>query len=458
MKNTLKKSKFNYYVTDTNGDMLLYNFFGGLSSLLRVSKSDANVFSKFILSEDIIPNIFVDKYNDALSQLIDKGFLVDSDIDENVLYYYTQFNEIFDNTLRLTILPTGKCNFKCPYCFENPQTFCRDIMTDEAQMAVLKFVQKSIINHKALHVSWFGGEPLLASGVINYLSNRFKQICDSRRLSYSADITSNGFLLDYDMFSVLYGLGVYKYYITLDGVKEQHDKRRFTINGSGTFDRIVENLLQIKNNKQYRFAKIAIRVNLSQGFFEHSDEFLNYLANNFADDPRFEFTFVPVVKFSGSEIPDEDIFQDYSSVFGRLNENCVYVSKLLPKEYHVASIVRQPKCPSALKNSYVITPDLKVYKCNAHYDFEPNVLGKIDTNGNLAINERLHRKWYLTRSFLQKVPNDCKTCYYMPCCVFIDSSCPVGFLRDTPDEQNCLLKNEKLKADIDNSILFAAKN
>lgn len=63
-----------------------------------------------------------------------------------------------------------------------------------------------------------------------------------------------------------------------------------------------------------------------------------------------------------------------------------------------------------------------------------------------------------TRKFLQKVPNDCEACYYMPCCVFIDSSCPVGFLRDTPDEQNCLLKNERLKADIENTILFAAKN
>lgn len=393
MKNALKKSKFNYYVIDSNGDMLLYNFLFGLSSLLRVSKSDTNVFSEFVLNEEIIPNTTVVQYNNAFSKLIEKGFLVDSDIDENVLYYSTQFNEIFDNVLRLTILPTGKCNFKCPYCFENPQSFCRDIMTDEAQTTLLKYVQKSIANHKALHVSWFGGEPLLASGVISYLSNRFKQICNSKRISYSADITSNGFLLDYDMFSVLYDLGIYKYYITLDGAKEQHDKRRFTTSGNGTFDRIVENLLQIKNNKKYRFAKIAIRVNLSQGFFDHSDEFLNFLANNFADDSRFEFTFVPVVKFAGSDFPDEDVFHDYSSVFGRLNENHIYINKLLSKEYHVASIIRQPKCPSALKYSYVITPDLKVYKCNAHYDFEPNALGKIESDGDIAINERLHRKW-----------------------------------------------------------------
>lgn len=211
MKNALKKSKFNYYVIDSNGDMLLYNFLFGLSSLLRVSKSDTNVFSEFVLNEEIIPNTTVDQYNNAFSKLIEKGFLVDSDIDENVLYYSTQFNEIFDNVLRLTILPTGKCNFKCSYCFENPQSFCRDIMTDEAQTTLLKYVQKSIANHKALHVSWFGGEPLLASGVISYLSNRFKQICNSKRISYSADITSNGFLLDCDMFSVLYDLGIYKY-------------------------------------------------------------------------------------------------------------------------------------------------------------------------------------------------------------------------------------------------------
>lgn len=457
MTDTLKKSKFNYYVFNNNGDLLLYNFFSGLSSLSRIAKEDVNAFSEFILKKEIIPHTTADKYKGVISHLIDNGLLVDSDINENILYYSTQFNEIFDNVLRLTIFPTGKCNFKCAYCFENTQTFCRETMSAEAQAVLLKFVQKSIANHKALHVSWFGGEPLLAPEVISYLSNGFRRICDSRHLSYSADITTNGFLLDHDMFDKLYELGVYKYYITLDGVKEQHDKRRFTKIGNGTFDKIVSNLIRIKNNRQYRFAKISIRVNMSQGFFEHSDEFLNYLSNNFADDPRFEFTFVPVVKFSGSDFPDEYVFHDYSSVFERLNKNEVYVSKLLPKEYHMASIIRQPKCPSALKNSYVITPDLKVYKCNAHYDFEANTLGKIEKKGDLVINESLHRKWYLTRRLLQEVPEDCEKCCYMPCCVFIDSSCPVSFLRDTPDEYHCWLKNENLKADIDKTILFAAQ-
>lgn len=458
MTDTLKKSKFNYYVVNNNGDLLLYNFFSGLSSLTRIAKADVGFFSEFILKKEIILRTSVDKYEDAIGYLIDKGLLVDSDIDENILYYSTQFNEIFDNVLRLTIFPTGKCNFKCSYCFENSQTFCRETMSDEAQAVLLKFVQKLIPNHKALHVSWFGGEPLLAPEVIKYLSNGFRQICDLRHLSYSADIITNGFLLDHNMFDMLYDLGVYEYYITLDGVKEQHDKRRFTNNGNGTFDRIVGNLIRLKNDRQYRFAKLSIRINMSRGFFEHLDEFLNYLSNNFADDPRFEFTFVPVVKFLGSDFPDEDIFHDYSSVFERLNKNEVFVGKLLSKEYHMASIIRQPKCPSALKNSYVITPDLKIYKCNAHYDFEPNTLGKIKNNGDLVINEALHRKWYLTRRFLQEVPEDCEKCCYMPCCAFIDSSCPVGFLRDTPDEHHCSLKDERLKAEIDKTIHFAAQN
>jgi uncharacterized protein len=260
------------------------------------------------------------------------------------------------------------------------------------------------------------------------------------------------------MFKMLYELGVYKYYITLDGVKEQHDKRRFTNMGHGTFDRIVSNLHQIKNNRQYKFAKIVIRVNISQGFFEHSDEFLDYLSKNFSDDPRFEFTFVPVVKFDGSDFPDEAIFHEYSYVYGYLYKNETFINKLLPKDDQLATITRNPKCPSSLKNSYVITPDLKIYKCNAHYDFKANNLGRIDENGNLDINEFLHRKWYLTRRFVQDIPTDCERCCYMPCCSFIDSSCPVSFLRDTPDEYNCPYKSEKLKDDIDKAILFAAKN
>ena len=62
MTDTLKKSKFNYYVFNNNGDLLLYNFFSGLSSLSRIAKEDVNAFSEFILKKEIIPHTTADKY------------------------------------------------------------------------------------------------------------------------------------------------------------------------------------------------------------------------------------------------------------------------------------------------------------------------------------------------------------------------------------------------------------
>ena len=330
-------------------------------------------------------------------------------------------------------------------------------MTIDNQNAMLQFVQKRIPNHRSLHVSWFGGEPLLSPEIIKHLSEKFIQICNARLLPYSADMVTNGYLLDAKMFDMLYKLKVYDFMITIDGFRNQHDKRRFTCDGKGTYDVIMENLLRIRDSKQYKFANIMVRVNMSGGFLEQLDDFVNFIALSFADDPRFKFMFVPVVKFSGSKFSDNDIYANHAELFSRLSKNDMYLSKLYPDESNISTIVAPQKCPSALKSSYVITPDLNVYKCNAHYDLGVNKLGHISLNGDLLIDEMLHRKWYLTSKFIQSVPKSCGECFYLPCCASIDSGCPVSYLKTHPEVTSCPLKDEKLKQHIIESILYAAK-
>lgn len=145
----------------------------------------------------------------------------------------------------LTICPTMGCNFDCPYCFEEHRN---EKMTLKTQDAVITLAEKMLDSSAAKHlsVSWFGGEPLLAPEVIEYISERFISMCEDRGIRYSASIITNGYLLDQKIVDLLEKCGVNQAQITLDGIGEVHDRTRHLADGGPTFDRITSNLETLK--------------------------------------------------------------------------------------------------------------------------------------------------------------------------------------------------------------------
>ena len=457
MHDKIKMSRYNMITCDDDGGLLVYNFMKGISSLAKVEKCDVGEFRKLFIEPTEISKEASDKYRETIDVLLKTGILVYADVNEDVLLDEMNYAEIFDSKLNLTILPTGKCNFRCPYCFETPQSFSRETMTKDSQDAIIKYIQRSVTHYHSLHISWFGGEPLVASNVIKYLSEHFISICRKRYISYSADIVTNGYLLDADIFDMLYSFKVYEYMITLDGFKDQHDKRRYTANGKGSYDIILRNLMRIRDNKKYRFAHVMIRVNMSRGFLETMDEFVNYLSTEFGDDPRFRVMFVPVVNFKGSEFPKTELYQDHKKLFSYLYNNENYLKSFDYDDMKFTSIIAQDKCLSALKNMYLISPDLRVYKCNAHYDMKENQLGYMDLNGNMYINETLNKCWYMTRQVMKDTPAKCKECFYLPCCPEIYSGCPVSYISEKSDDISCPIKTKEGIKKLEDTVRDAAK-
>jgi uncharacterized protein len=453
----MKMSKYNFTTYDHEGNLIVYNFLTGLPSLTKVMKPDVEKFTKLFLTNLEINNISCEGHAETVDSLLNSGILVAGDTNENVLYDSIHYDEAYDSKLNLFILPTGECNFNCAYCFESKKPFFRGTMTLDAQNAILKFVQKQIPNHRSLRVAWFGGEPLLKHQIIKYLSNKFIKICDDRFLPYSAEITTNGFYLDADMFDMLYNLKVYSYMITLDGFKEQHDKLRFTRNGMGSYDVIMANLLKIRDNKKYRFAHIRIRVNMTKSFMDILDDFLYFIDSSFSDDPRFSFQFEPVTNFSESNSSDDDLYANYHELFPNLLKNEVYANKLYPEKHKIYPIDAGQMCVAKLKNSYVIAPNLNVYKCYVHYDMEFNNVGSISLNGDLLLDETLHKRWYLINKFVQKIPEACNDCFYLPVCHNGNKACPVRYIKPKPNAEPCPMDNEEHKKTLTTTILYAAQ-
>lgn len=141
----------------------------------------------------------------------------------------------------LVICPTMTCNFDCPYCFENHYA---GKMSASVQDDVISLAERlmEVNAAKALKVTWFGGEPLLASEVIESLSGRLITLADERGAAYDASIITNGYLLDQDMVDRLARCKVNAVQITLDGLGAIHDSTRHLSGGGPTFERIVRNL------------------------------------------------------------------------------------------------------------------------------------------------------------------------------------------------------------------------
>lgn len=94
---------------------------------------------------------------------------VDDEMEKNRLKANMLLRRFNPRHLHLTINPTLACNFGCPYCFE--ATHSPYFMTNEVEDAVIAFIQKKT-QVTDLHVTWFGGEPLLAFDRIVSLSKR----------------------------------------------------------------------------------------------------------------------------------------------------------------------------------------------------------------------------------------------------------------------------------------------
>ena len=195
--------------------------------------------------------------------LIENHMITENDRDEFLLYKSIILAGRSINILNLTIAPTMDCNYSCSYCFENCK---RNIyMTEKVISSIIKFIEQ-YENIKNIHVVWFGGEPLLGIKQIESLYRKMILIPDK---NYSFSIISNGFLISPDIIKLFKEMKLQHIQITLDGLKETHNKIKFTKNENDTFSRTIKNIDLLASSAPE--IRISIRVNMNK---ENSSEFI----------------------------------------------------------------------------------------------------------------------------------------------------------------------------------------
>jgi uncharacterized protein len=422
----MKASRYNFFFQDSAGN---YYAFNGLSGgLLQLSEEDSQRIQEILahLGDWTIEKNIESGLREPLRQ---GRFVIEDDIDElEILKSRNRMVRFSGNKLFLNIMTTNRCNFRCIYCFQEHHG---ETMKPEVQHLLVDFIATSVKSCKELHVRWFGGEPLLCFPTIRSLSSRFKEICQANNCRYTASMSTNGFLLRKETTAELSRLGVERIQVTLDGPPDIHDKRRPMVNGQGTFEVILDNIVAATEH-----VAITLRVNIDRDNIPYVPELLDILkARGLRKEVLCDF--VPVAPLTPtcqsdcfSIAPDDELKSTLRKAIKEAQDRGLGLS--LP------SIIKARHCAYNDVNSFVIDTDGKMYKCGIR---EELCIGQLDDTDpkKFKLNYPRWVKWTAIDPFADP---ECRVCHVLPLCMGgctlkgllfgKESKCPVW--KDHPEE------------------------
>lgn len=413
-----KPSRFNARASTSDGRLILWNTLSGCVSVFHARHVDDVV-------ERITPNTTC-AHDDALRRyLVRQGFLVEADKDEIAKFRYLYGQEQWrQDTLELTLLASEDCNFRCVYCYEK---FKHGTMAPWVRRGVRALVMKRAPRLERLSISWFGGEPLYGWEAVEEIAPFCKAIADEHGMRHSQNMTTNAYLLTEERATRLLEWGVRSYQITIDGLPAEHDCKRVGRDGSPTYHVIMDNLRSLRERRDEEF-RVAIRVNFDKKNLPQLGRFIEILSEDFAGDRRFQLRFRAVGMWGG----DGDHLLETCGISEQREANRNLVDIALRNDLRVETGMRHTAtfgsqvCYAARPYHFIVGATGKLMKCTVALDeMEENVVGRIDRDGELELNEEYMGMW--TGPHYEQDPL-CQKCYVLPVCQ--GAMCPLTRIRN----------------------------
>lgn len=404
----MKTSLFNISQPIENG-VLLYNTFS--TSLVE-------------LSDELYKAIFVE--NDysfpETSDLYSMGFLVDDKYNELEAMEKIRCEVIKNSTSQIAniiIAPTLECNAHCFYCFENG--YRKGKMSLETADALVEFLEKHW-NGEKLGITWFGGEPLLASDIIDYVSTKLTE----KNIIYGCKITTNGSLLNGKLAQKAIELWhVEKVQITIDAVGDKYNRiKNYDKQYQDAFSLVMQNM----QNALSMGINLKVRINFDPNKQDEALETMNYLLKRFNNTNHLKIYFAPIDA-------DDEIVKNISGDFDEYSEH-PYISLIkfgrkhhlyrgfpdmeddesTDHEYDTCGLLKKLKiypspinCYATCPNVFSIGPNGDIYKCHRALGRKEYASGNIKT----GIEENDAYKFFCNTALTYR---ECAMCPILPIC------------------------------------------
>lgn len=395
-----KKSIYNLVINNNKEEKIIYNT--RTLGLATISNSE------YEMLDNVATQGPDNLQNEFWESMYDLGFVIDKDCDEiKILKYRINKERYSTERLKLTIALTMECNFSCSYCYQKENvTTTHGNMNIDIQDKLIDFIKEKSEKCKELHITWYGGEPLLAYDVLKRLSIIIMSICEEKAVNYSAMIITNGYFLDkykpkdFSMFNIN------EMQLTIDGPQEIHDKRRVLKGNKGTYERIIKNIQTFQE-----YFNLTLRVNIDKDNAKDLDDLINELVKNGIYKPVI--TLAPVTNYKNSDDNKCMNNKEFCEVWLKFMKECKD-NNLNVGTYLVPAM--SYFCDADLLNSFVIDSEGYIYKC------WENIGNKQLSIDNLIVdmvkNKELYYD-YLTYDPTEDV--ECKLCNILPICM---GGCP----------------------------------
>lgn len=298
---------------------------------------------------------------------------------------------------KVVIFTTTDCNARCYYCFEN------GIKKIPMDTKVADDIADFLIEHGNMYyISWFGGEPLYNSEVIDIITDKLRK----NNIYFVSDIVTNGYLLDkFSINKLKYRWNLGSAQVTLDGFENTYNdvKNYIYKDDKSPFYKIIDNIFYLSNNG----IKTTIRFNVSPSNIDDLYKVVDVITSS----EKFNSS---LGMYASKLLREPDSTDEIEKVMceAEVALNRYILSKIgLISDKKFFAYPDNNYCLADSGNSYVINPYGEIGRCE-HYTFEHQVYSIYNPIVNVNGLDYFTKHRYLE--------DTCKNCQIFPNCVFTE--------------------------------------
>lgn len=412
-------------------DALLYNARTG--AVLRFSDRDATLLARALAGKRVeIPDDCLPP--ELCQQLFAGGFLVPIGTDE-VAEIRERFRAARSGTpMVLTVTTTMDCNLGCYYCYEERSHAQLEIRDVDAIVALTE-ERLARSGKRALHVDWYGGEPLMNLEFMEAASQALQALCERRGVHYVASIISNGTCWPDDIRAFVARHRIRQVQISFDGLRQHHDRRRryrreyLPEGDASSFDRAVGLVDRLLDH-----VRVDVRLNIDRANQGDVVPFIQFARARGWFARRYQAVIQPARLASFSEhssfmrkseltIPEFDALraQAREAVGGEARVEEAETPNGFP-------MPRTSVCAALADDSIVVGADRRQYRCGLQVSEPWRAVGALSEALQLLMPDREEEERWWQQFDPTELPT-CSRCSFLPICW---GGCPKKHLeRDT---------------------------